>query len=407
MEELSQCMSYLSTMEKALNSKKFKWDRPPHKEPPLWERSELQEERTSASYGSRNRSRQNQTPVRRIAAESNRYAGFEEDSDGQSLSSRSEDRNEADGPQLDVSTEKNDSDSDPPYTEGMDKRRLMIRILNAQGEVFAARALLFRKQSPPAWFLGADQYAHCLGKIHAALIEADSTISKWISKNALNAQTLILLTADADIVDVAVRSMTENRESFLRAAHQQEAYLLQQLQPQWQSRDEVKERMGERWTRNPRPKHDFSRLRLDFERQLKDIRKAVELLNSMDTDGAIESSQRLKTKLHGESPLSPSPKKQRYNGQRPRDLSNRVDFNLYPDATQFGWEFTGSSGVTEFFQKDGVKLDWYFTTATMKTSLDHPKQGRTQLFAGQVDPNTYRAILENPRAHTGKRYHRK
>jgi len=37
--------------------------------------------------------------------------------------------------------------------------------------------------------------------------------------------------------------------------------------------------------------------------------------------------------------------------------------------------------------------------------MDHPSQGKTQLFAAQVDPATYRAILEHPRVHTGDRYH--
>ena len=102
---------------------------------------------------------------------------------------------------------------------------------------------------------------------------------------------------------------------------------------------------------------------------------------------------------------------QRYNGMRPTDVSRRVDIQLYPDPTLFGWIFTGSYGVTEFFEirinessDEIIKLDWYYTTGTIKTSMNHPVQGYTQLFAARVDPDTYCAILQDPRAHTGKRY---
>ena len=104
--------------------------------------------------------------------------------------------------------------------------------------------------------------------------------------------------------------------------------------------------------------------------------------------------------------------RQHYNGQCPLDIiSCHVDIRLYPDPTVFDWTFTESLGATEFFEKRDelsgglFKLDWYFTTATAKTSLNHPTQGKTQLFGKVADPDTYCRILENPRAHTGNRYH--
>ena len=56
-----------------------------------------------------------------------------------------------------------------------------------------------------------------------------------------------------------------------------------------------------------------------------------------------------------------------------------------------------------------VKLDWYYTTATLKTSMDHPRQGKTQMFAKVgVTPELYVQVLENPRVHTdAQRYQRK
>ena len=56
-----------------------------------------------------------------------------------------------------------------------------------------------------------------------------------------------------------------------------------------------------------------------------------------------------------------------------------------------------------------VKLDFYYTTGTVKTVLDHPRQGVTQLFAkgNDLSPDLYRRILTNPREHTSVRYHTK
>lgn len=404
LDELDYCLIYLNELEAVLRAKESRWDRPPNKVPPSWTRLANNEVRTVNVLGYAMVDEKMHPSTRT----ENRFAFFQDDdSDGElkSVSSRSEDDEAGDRPVLNCEVSNHDN---TPFTSGMDMRRLMVRILNAQSEIFAAKALLFRKQAPPAWTLGAEQYTYCLHKIHAALILADSEISKWIAADSVNGRTLLLLGEDADIVVVAVQSMTSNRESYLAAARQQEAYLMRKLQPQWDARDEVKERMGDRWSHNPNPKRDFARMRAEHEKQLADIRRAVQCLEQLDTSAAEQSSKRLKEKLlHSQQQGSSTSTTQRYNGQRPDDLSRRVDINLYPDPTIFGWLFTGSSGVTEFFEKDYVKLDWYYTTATIKTSLDHPVQGKSQLFGAHVDPDTYCAILENPRAHTGNRYHRK
>ena len=114
--------------------------------------------------------------------------------------------------------------------------------------------------------------------------------------------------------------------------------------------------------------------------------------------------------------LTAAARGERYNGRRPDYRGQRVSSRDYPDPTAFGWTFTGSceGGRAEFFEKDFsqhgvVKLDFYYTTGTVKTVLDHPRQGVTQLFAkgNRLSPGMYRAILQNPRHHTGNRYHRK
>jgi len=109
-------------------------------------------------------------------------------------------------------------------------------------------------------------------------------------------------------------------------------------------------------------------------------------------------------------------KGERYNGRRPSYDGLRVSMRDYPDPTQFGWTFTGSCkvGRAEFFEKNFseggiVKLDFYYTTGSIKTTLEHPRQGGSQLFlkGDSLSPEMYRNILQNPRHHTGKRYHRR
>lgn len=106
---------------------------------------------------------------------------------------------------------------------------------------------------------------------------------------------------------------------------------------------------------------------------------------------------------------------QRYNGTRPNYENGRVDLADYPDPTSYGWTFTGSvqNSRVEFFEKrlnngGTVKLDLYYTTATVKTVLDHPTTGRNQLFRKcRASPEVYKAILLNPRYHTGLGYRRR
>lgn len=118
---------------------------------------------------------------------------------------------------------------------------------------------------------------------------------------------------------------------------------------------------------------------------------------------------------HHPDPITAAARGERYNGRRPTD-GRRVSYEHYPDPTNYGWTFTGScnGGRAEFFEKDFgsmgiVKLDFYYTTGTVKTVLDHPRQGVTQLFAkgDDLSPELYRQILVNPREHTNVRYHRR
>lgn len=78
-------------------------------------------------------------------------------------------------------------------------------------------------------------------------------------------------------------------------------------------------------------------------------------------------------------------------------------------AEEFGWEevaYTPASRVIGFC-RDGDRINVYYTTGTVGTCVDHPTRGRTQLFRRDRDWDGLRALLDNPRAHTGDGYYRK
>ena len=50
----------------------------------------------------------------------------------------------------------------------------------------------------------------------------------------------------------------------------------------------------------------------------------------------------------------------------------------------------------------GEQVNVWWSTATVGTYLDHPRQGKTQLFRRNCSLVELREILDNPRKHTGK-----
>eukprot|EP00977_Amphora_coffeiformis_P012684 scaffold3199_cov165-Amphora_coffeaeformis.AAC.7 len=320
------------------------------------------------------------------------------------------------------------------HAGGMDVLRLVVRLDTSQSDVLAGKASLLAQQHKE-WTQGAACLQHAIIKVRQALELADAQISKWYENRhqqdqgqdgneeedwmkdvgmASSPEVVLAeqqkqrqqdLMQDADIVHVSIQSLLDQRARYVGAAEHEANRLRRRLRPQWESRDQAKQRMGDRWTHNPHPKNDHAARRRADEEQLRKLEQALALLEQYDTQALEETAQLLKIRLESNT-------KNRYNGQRPTDLSKRIPG--YPDATEYGWAFTGSAdNVVEFFQKtmeNGtlVKLDFYFTTGTVKTSLRHPTQGKTQMFAKSgVTPDMYVKILENPRAHTGVRYKRK
>lgn len=75
----------------------------------------------------------------------------------------------------------------------------------------------------------------------------------------------------------------------------------------------------------------------------------------------------------------------------------------------YGWSFKGSNerSKVEYYERDGVKMDYYPSTGTTKTSMHHPSQGNTQMFRRGLSEGEFKEVCENPRQHTDVGYQRK
>lgn len=70
--------------------------------------------------------------------------------------------------------------------------------------------------------------------------------------------------------------------------------------------------------------------------------------------------------------------------------------------------FNPTSRVISFRTiRDDVRINVYYTTRTIGTALDHPTQGKTQLFRRNCTGKELVTIMNNPRVHTDKGYQRK
>lgn len=328
------------------------------------------------------------------SSSANRYATFQNDEESSDDESTRIDDDEAG----DVFPPSPLASSNPSVVH-LSMRRIMIRVVTAQSEVYACQA----SQSPPQWQHGADLYQVSLLKIHQALEFADSECAKWLHEgNALPKS----LKEDADVVAVAIQYLNTQMDKFIKKALAKQEYLLKKLQPQWQTRDKMKQKWGsERWTNNPHPKRNFAELRARDEEQLRQVQAALESLDNVDTTRALQCSQQLQQQVVS---FGKNKQPKRDNGKRPspNQLKRRVALSEYPDACEFGWIFTGSGGgdVEYFENEDGVKLDWYFTTASVKTFVNVPGTKRQQVLFGisTVTPIDYLEILLNPRGHTNE-----
>jgi hypothetical protein len=79
-------------------------------------------------------------------------------------------------------------------------------------------------------------------------------------------------------------------------------------------------------------------------------------------------------------------------------------------ATTHGWNKlsteTSQAAMASYSCQD-TRLNFWLSTGTVGSYLDHPRQGKTQLFRREVDMQQADEIFQNPRVHTGAGYQRR
>ena len=79
-------------------------------------------------------------------------------------------------------------------------------------------------------------------------------------------------------------------------------------------------------------------------------------------------------------------------------------------AQQYGWTKlqteTGNVPMASY-RRDSSRLNFWLSTGTVGSYLDHPNQGKTQLFRRDVTMREAEDLFSNPRQHTGRGYQRR
>ncbi|HDZ27757.1 hypothetical protein LCGC14_1413350 [marine sediment metagenome] len=92
-----------------------------------------------------------------------------------------------------------------------------------------------------------------------------------------------------------------------------------------------------------------------------------------------------------------------------KDLNNRKH-QIIKMGQSSGWEYGALDNnihMISFFKKiDGAeaRIDVSYSTMTVSSSLNHPKQGKTQLNRKEVTAGLMLKIFQDPRTHTSHGY---
>ena len=78
-------------------------------------------------------------------------------------------------------------------------------------------------------------------------------------------------------------------------------------------------------------------------------------------------------------------------------------------AEENGWKKLTclQPAMSSYTRDPNERINFYLSTGTAGTCLNHPTQGKTQLFRRGLDMATASTLLRNPRQHTGRGYKRK
>ena len=188
----------------------------------------------------------------------------------------------------------------------MSMRRILLRIYCSLAEIHSSYALECSRTHPTQWIEGADEFQiaynilrsgqEIIDEEHALLMQVVETIS-LLSMNDESSSTAaarlelekvvnerqIGLSNDSQIVSVPLAYFTTSRDKYIAAAQSRIATLEDKLYQDWNTRQEIMNKMGaDRWKNNPRPNYSHYEARKRMEKELDDCLEGVNRTRMMD-----------------------------------------------------------------------------------------------------------------------------
>ena len=302
----------------------------------------------------------------------NRYAVFQDDDDEDDDDSLSDVADGEDRGKLLYPNNYNGVDS--AVAAGvMTMRRLLIRVLTSLSEGHAKSAYLLRRHHHHhEWNNGTELFALAFECLTAALKMADEEFARLLvlqqkhqqqqmhkaadvyadddyhdddaaslltqptssdaSDNSNNLSSpksskialwMQQLADDAEIVLHAMDRHVKERAKYSEEVGRRSRILQKRLQPQWDSRDKAKRRMGsDRWVNNPDAKHIQAKQRAEDEEEYKAIMKTLHRLQAMDTEQVHRRLQDIYDKVNNNG-IGNSAEARRSGGNRNRNKTQK------------------------------------------------------------------------------------
>ncbi|KAL7578830.1 hypothetical protein ACA910_016050 [Epithemia clementina (nom. ined.)] len=321
-------------------------------------------------------------------------------------------------------------------------RRLLVRIHTGQAELFVGCGRYLETQQRQnhqhqefesnarsndrqpgkiaLWTRVAQLAAFAFDKGKAGLMLADAAVSQWFQKqeeNLMEQQKWLheqlsqnqtspaqpppspqqpsmyhhaALVQDAEIVDVAIQHLVQYKERLEHDIGRERNRLENRLRPQWETRDQVKQRLGQQyWYNNPAPKLDHARLRQAEESDLKEVDALLQQMQRLGIDTLVQSAVQLRERLDQykadensnqfalqllqmQQQQEQEQQQLRHNGIRlpePAMTNIRVSRQDYPDPNVLkdGWVFTGSDSAAH--------VEYYEFCLLSPSTLVAPRNG--------------------------------
>lgn len=175
---------------------------------------------------------------------------------------------------------------------------IFIQAVTALGEMLLRQGIEWVKEH--RWTESAEQFTHSVTLLNLALQYADMMYARVAARAELNDHEIEIITErvrnNCEAVSIAAENGIRKKEEFEREAHNRQRQLERKLNPQWQDRDEAKQRMGnDAWVSNPNPKGDYAKRRAADEKELRELLAARAAVGEADFSAVRDRSEALRS----------------------------------------------------------------------------------------------------------------